>query len=67
LQSHGVRNKKFPEAERIYREKVVFLPSGVGGVVAVEEEAAVLVDDCVLKVVECIRDGRELVLLKVML
>ena len=45
LQSHGVRNKKFPEAERIYREKVVFLPSGVGGVVAVEEEAAVLVDD----------------------
>jgi hypothetical protein len=36
-------------------------------VVAVEEEAAVLVDDCVLKVVECIRDGRELVLLKVML
>ena len=46
---------------------MIFSPSGVGGVTAVKEEVAVPMDDHVLKVVKCGRNGGEAVLPKVVL
>ncbi len=39
--------------EAIGFEEVIFVPSGVSGVSAVEEKVVVPIDNCVLKVVEC--------------
>ena len=44
-------------------EELVFLPSGVAGVMTVEEEVVVPIDNHVLKVLEFGRDGGETVML----
>jgi hypothetical protein len=46
---------------------VFFLPSGVCEVTAIKEKVMILMDNCVLKIVECGRYGGEVVLLKVVL
>jgi hypothetical protein len=46
---------------------VIFLPSGIGGVDAIEEEVTVPVGNHVLKIVECGRYGGEAMLPKVVL
>ncbi len=54
-------------SETIGRKDVIFLPSKVGGVNAIEEEVMVPVDNCVLKIVERGRYRGETVLPKIVL